>query len=151
MSIDARSKKNLDTLLPLPAEKAKLFLIAANKELEKAGLRAVITSGTRTYAEQDVIFAQGRTRAGRIVTNARGGYSNHNFGIAFDITLFKGATPVWESPWYRRIAPLAKALGFEWGGDWTGMKDEPHYQWKTGLTLAQMRERVGKGKSVIDA
>lgn len=149
MTFDARTEKNLKTLVPLVAQKAKLFLTAAAKPLADVGLRAVVTSGTRTYAEQDIIFAQGRTRAGKIVTNARGGYSNHNFGVAFDITLFKGATPVWESRWYRVIAPFAKALGFEWGGDWTGMKDEPHYQYRTGLTLAQMRERMAKGKAIV--
>lgn len=148
MTFDARTERNLKTLLPLVEQMARLFLTSAAKPLADVGLRAVVTSGTRTYAKKDVIFAQGRTRAGKIVTNARGGYSNHNFGVAFDITLFKGATPVWESPWYRKIAPLAKSVGFEWGGDWSSMKDEPHYQWKTGLTLAQMRERVAKGRAV---
>jgi hypothetical protein len=36
----------------------------------------------------------------------------------------------------------------EWGGNWKFV-DEPHIQWRTGLTLAEMRERVKTGRSVV--
>nr|WP_295770097.1 M15 family metallopeptidase [Rhodoferax sp.] len=39
----------------------------------------------RSCAEQDALYAQGRTAPGNKVTNAKSGDSNHNFGIAFDI------------------------------------------------------------------
>jgi peptidoglycan L-alanyl-D-glutamate endopeptidase CwlK len=41
----------------------------------------------RTIAEQNELYAQGRTKAGKIVTNAKGGQSYHNYGLAFDIVL----------------------------------------------------------------
>lgn len=148
MKFDERTERNLRTLLPLVEQKARLFLVAAQKELA-TGWRIVVTSGTRTFQEQDLLFSQGRTRAGKIVTRARGGFSNHNFGVAFDVTLFNGSTPVWRSPWYARLAKLAKALGFRWGGDWKGFEDEPHFEWPTGKTLAQMRALVLAGQPVI--
>jgi peptidoglycan L-alanyl-D-glutamate endopeptidase CwlK len=101
------------------------------------------------------------TKPGRIVTRARGGYSNHNFGIAFDVTIFKGSsdpenarTPVFESPLYKAIGALGTDLGLEWGGNWKTIVDEPHFQlrprWAGGLSepdmLAGLRQRKTAGK-----
>ncbi len=58
--------------------------------------------------------AQGRTKPGRIVTNARGGFSNHNFGIAFDVGVFEGANYLGESPKYKAVSALGMDLGLEW-------------------------------------
>ena len=41
----------------------------------------------RTFAEQDVLYAQGRSKPGKVVTNAKGGQSYHNYGLAIDIVL----------------------------------------------------------------
>ena len=41
----------------------------------------------RTFAEQDALYAQGRTKGGLKVTNAKGGQSYHNYGLAIDIVL----------------------------------------------------------------
>ena len=41
----------------------------------------------RTFKEQDDLYSQGRTRPGKIVTNAKGGDSYHNYGLAIDIVL----------------------------------------------------------------
>jgi hypothetical protein len=43
--------------------------------------------GVRTFAEQDALYAQGRTRKGLRVTNAKGGQSYHNYGLAADCAL----------------------------------------------------------------
>jgi peptidoglycan LD-endopeptidase CwlK len=79
--VDPRSEKVIATLLPeiRPIARALVQKAAFSK------LKVKIISGFRTYAEQDALYAQGRTTPGNIVTNARAGYSNHNFGIAFDI------------------------------------------------------------------
>src|SRR5215207_9435814 len=39
-----------------------------------------VTSAYRSNAEQDALYAQGRTKPGSKVTNARGGQSKHNPG-----------------------------------------------------------------------
>lgn len=151
-SFDPRTEKNLATLLPQVAAVARVFMARAIARLATEGLTVRIISGTRTFAEQDVLYAKGRTTAGPKVTNARGGYSNHNFGVAFDIGVFrlKGRGDyLGESPHYHTLGPIGEAAGLLWGGRWKSFKDEPHYEFPTGLTLAQMRQRLKQGKPIL--
>ena len=53
-------------------------------EMIQTGIRPLIYCGRRTFEEQLALFAQGRTKPGRIVTKARPGESYHNYGLAFD-------------------------------------------------------------------
>lgn len=159
-NVDERTRHAIATLHAHTQPVAELLIVKGNAAVATFGLHWVITSGTRTYAEQAELFAQGRSRRGKIVTNARPGYSNHNFGIAFDVTLFNGSTPVWESPHYRRtLAPIGKRLGLTWGGDWTSINDEPHYEdkpkWAQGMSegemLRELRRRVANGRDIFTA
>ncbi len=153
---DSRSEGNIATLHPRVRPYARGLI----EKAAKVGVIIKVTSGMRTYAEQDELYAQGRTKSGNIVTNARGGYSNHNFGLAFDVTVFKGSddpekakTPVWESGAYQTLGALGKDIGLEWGGDWK-KPDEPHYQlrpgWAGGMSepdmLTELRNRKASGK-----
>ena len=96
-------------------------------------------------------------RAGQIVTNARGGYSNHNFGLAFDVGVFDGGRYLGESPLYKVVGALGRSLGLEWGGDWRSIQDEPHFQlrpaWAAQMSerdfLAQLRWRRGNGVGIF--
>lgn len=101
-----------------------------------------ISSGYRSYAAQNKLYAKGRTAPGNIVTNAKGGQSNHNFGLAVDYFLVSddGKRALWtvNSKW-RRVAAIAKSLGFSWGGDWKGFVDYPHLEMTGGLTTTQLR------------
>ncbi|MFP5246637.1 MAG: M15 family metallopeptidase, partial [Thermoanaerobaculia bacterium] len=123
---DSRSESNIRGLHLKAQEAARLFLSAFANETFKVR----IISGTRTYAEQNALFAQGRTRPGKKVTNARGGQSNHNFGIAWDIGIFVDGKYLGDSPLYKRAAQigLAATIGVEWGGNWISFQDKPHYQ-----------------------
>lgn len=98
-----------------------------------------LTQTYRSSDEQDALYAQGRTKPGKVVTNARGGQSLHNYRLAFDIA-FKDARGriVWDVPHFRRFAAIAKANGLAWGGDWRSFKDYPHfdppgYTWRDAL------------------
>jgi peptidoglycan L-alanyl-D-glutamate endopeptidase CwlK len=132
--VDDRSEKFIATLLPevQPYARALVTKAAAN------GITIIVICGTRTYAEQDALYEQGRTKPGKIVTNARAGHSNHNFGVAFDIGV------------------LGIDLGLEWGGNWKTIQDEPHFQlrpkWAANLSeqdmLAELRSRKDSGKGV---
>jgi peptidoglycan L-alanyl-D-glutamate endopeptidase CwlK len=144
--VDDRSEKNIATLLEPVRPIARALVHAAAKE----GITVKVISGTRTYAEQDALYAKGRTAPGSKVTNARGGYSNHNFGVAFDIGVFDGAKYITDGPEYDRIGAIGKKLGLMWGGDWTSFKDKPHFEYNPkGLTLAQMRERKANGQPIV--
>lgn len=107
----------------------------------------------RTFAEQDALYAQGRTKAGAKVTNAKGGQSYHNYGLAIDIVLlvdkdkngtFESAS--WDmktdfdndskSDWMEIVA-IFKRYGFEWGGDWK-FNDAPHFQKTFGKSINEL-------------
>jgi peptidoglycan L-alanyl-D-glutamate endopeptidase CwlK len=122
-----------------------------------SGIQIKVISGTRSFEEQDALFAKGRTAPGPKVTNARGGFSNHNFGIAFDIGVFSGNRYLPESPKYKAVGVLGMELGLEWGGNWTTIVDQPHFQlrpaWAQDLPeremLASLRERLASGQPVF--
>ncbi len=144
--VKAKSAARLEGLQPV-------IKAAAEALIERSyarGVQIIITQGLRTIAEQDALYAQGRTKPGSIVTNARGGYSNHNFGWAIDFALLlpDGRTVSWDTlrdddkdslPDWSEVVEEAKKLGFEWGGDWRTFKDLPHLQMVFGLTTTQLR------------
>lgn len=108
----------------------------------KEDIYVQISEGHRSNARQNELYAQGRTKPGNIVTNAKAGQSWHNYGIAVDffLTSKDGSKALWtvNSKW-RRAAAIGKSLGFTWGGDWDGFVDNPHLQMSQGLTLAQLQ------------
>ncbi|MEK3747845.1 M15 family metallopeptidase [Paenibacillus sp. FSL E2-8871] len=132
------------------------------------GVPILITQGLRTIAEQEALYAQGRTKLGSIVTNAKGGTSYHNFGLAIDFALLlpDGKQVSWDlkrdgdsdkvADW-TEVVQEAKALGFEWGGDFVSIKDAPHFQMTFGLTTSQLRAgakpseiAMAKAATIID-
>ena len=142
VTIDVRSAANIATLRPDAQQKAREWLL---KCLE-AGINVKIIAGTRTYKEQDALYAQGRSTPGPKVTNAPAGYSWHNFGVGWDFLVFDSTgQPLWESPLMEKCGKIAELLGLEWGGHWTDFQDTPHIQIKTGCTLADARQRVKDG------
>ena len=87
----------------------------------------------RSYAESDADYAKGRTAPGPIVTNAPGGHSWHNFGMAVDCYPFMAGQSgplVWSAghPLFQAMVAALKAQGLAWGGDWVSLKDYPHFQ-----------------------
>lgn len=132
-----RAEKKLVGVHPLVATKARQLIERAYK----VGINIIITQGLRTIEEQNELYAQGRTKTGKIVTNARGGYSYHNFGLAFDFAVLNADGSVnWnvDEKW-KRVGQLGKSLGLEWGGDWKDFKDYPHFQMTFGLSLSDLR------------
>ncbi len=145
-----RTETSLHTLHPKAQELLRITLNA----IRNGGINARYISGTRTYAEQNILFAQGRFgNPGPIITNARGGQSNHNFGIACDIGIFSaGGAYLGESPLYAKagqIAVAAHIAHLEWGGNWTTFRDQPHYQHETGLTISLVRQKFESGLPII--
>ena len=140
--VDSRSEKQIATLQPRAQANARIFL----QNLSDSGIEAKIISGTRTYAEQELLYKKGRFgNKGPKVTNARGGQSNHNFGIAWDIAIFKNGNYLPESPLYD-TAGAVMTEGVEWGGNWKTFKDRPHYQLVTGLTTSKIRALFEEGR-----
>ena len=144
-----RSETVIATLLPVVRPYARALYHAAASQ----GITIEVISGLRTWAEQDALYARGRTAPGAKVTNARGGWSNHNFGTAFDIGVFRGRQYLPNSAMYKAVGALGVELGLEWGGDWRTLVDQPHFQlrpvWADGLSeremLAELRRRIADG------
>ena len=149
-----RSEKVIGKLHPRVQAYARALYFKAREH----GLTIQIISGLRSYAEQDALYAQGRTEPGNVVTNARAGHSNHNFGIAFDVGLFERNEYLGESPMYKAVGALGEELGLEWGGNWRTLVDQPHFQlrpaWAAGLSqsrlLSGLRSRTAAGIDVFD-
>jgi peptidoglycan LD-endopeptidase CwlK len=152
VGFDARSESCIMTLQPNAQRKAREFLTAT----QGLPLTYKIISGTRTYAEQDALFALGRTKPGKIVTKARGGQSNHNFGIAWDVGIFDGGKYLTgatkkEDQAYVDLgnSTLAHVNGLEWGGNWPSFPDKPHYQLATGQSVAAVRKLFEAGSAFV--
>lgn len=151
-AVDPRSETVIATLLP----EVRPYARALVQKAGAAGIRIRIISGLRTYEEQDKLYAKGRTAPGSVVTNAKAGQSNHNFGIAFDIGVFEGTKYLGDSPKYKAIGALGMDLGLEWGGNWKTIVDQPHYQlrpsWAADMSernmLAELRRRKADGAGV---
>jgi len=140
---DVVSDRRINTLHPLVRSKAKELIIRAEKEL---GIKLRVVSALRTWTEQNKLYAKGRTVPGKKVTNAKGGSSYHNFGLAIDVVEIKNGKALWRNPNWNKIAELGKEIGFEWGGDWKSFKDKPHFQWTFKKSLAQLRQLYTSGK-----
>lgn len=150
--VDSGSEKYIATLLPEVQPLARALVHKA----ALSGIQIKIISGLRTYTEQDDLYAQGRTKAGNKVTNARGGHSNHNFGIAFDIGVFEGNKYLADSAKYKAVGVLGMDMGLEWGGNWKTIVDQPHFQlrpvWANSLSeksmIAELRTRTADGMPI---
>jgi peptidoglycan L-alanyl-D-glutamate endopeptidase CwlK len=143
---DPRSERHILGLVLAAQEQARLFLGRVHGHGH--GLDVRIISGTRAWAEQNALFRRGRFgNPGPVVTNARGGRSRHNFGLAWDIGVFTA-----ESGYSLRVADYAEVarLGLgdaiEWGGHWTRFPDPPHYELALGLDAATLRMRFERGE-----
>lgn len=131
-----KAEKKLQGLHPTLAAKARQLITLAFKE----GINIIITQGYRSTEEQDALYAQGRTKPGKIVTQVKGGHSYHNYGLAFDFAVLDANGKInWnvDKRW-KRVGALGKSLGLEWGGDWTKFKDYPHFQLTFGLTIKDL-------------
>lgn len=130
--IDSRK---IEDLHPWMQAKAHEFVAAC----ASAGIEVIITSTLRDYEKQNALYAQGRTAPGRIVTSARGGYSYHNFAIAFDFCPIVNGKAAWDrADLFEKCGILGEMLGLEWAGRWKSFKEPAHLQ-APGINLANMR------------
>ena len=120
----------------LPAVKRKRDALVTLCEAHGVPIR--VTSGFRSFAEQDALYAQGRTKPGQIVTKAQGGQSLHNFGVAFDV--WPSGKQFTDTDWVK-VGSLGEGLGLEWGGRWTSFVDKPHFQLMFGYTLQDFQNK----------
>ncbi|WP_455057470.1 M15 family metallopeptidase [Jutongia sp.] len=115
------------------------------RKCAKKGIYLIITEGFRSKEYQDSLYAQGRTKPGKIVTNAKGSTwsSQHMWGIAFDIAI-NDSKLLYDAATIRKVAVIAKGIGLGWGGDWKSIVDTPHFylpEW--GSTTTRLKALYG--------
>lgn len=114
---------NLDKLYP-PFLAHYLDMLAALKD---RGIIYAAYLGYRSVEEQDRLYAQGRTKPGKAVTNAPGLYSCHNYGIAVDSMRLVGGKDVWDDASYTDLLAEAPKHALQ-GGAGPGIRDLDHVQ-----------------------
>lgn len=135
-----KSSRKVEDLIPLVGHKAILHIHAC----QQVGIDLLITCTYRCGADQNILYAQGRTAPGRIVTNAKAGDSTHQYRIAYDVVPLRDGKPVWstsgaDGALWQKVGELGKSQGLAWAGDWKKFKEFPHFQYTDGLTLAELR------------
>ena len=143
----------------LQAELSLIYTECCNALTGKAILRFAYVF--RSFTEQNLIYAQGRTKPGKIVTNAKAGQSIHNYRYAVDIVLLKDTngdgtfeTASWETTidfdgdgkadWMEVVAIFEK-YGWTWGGRWSKFVDKPHFE-KPPVSLKELQLKYPKGR-----
>lgn len=118
------------------------------KLCESKGLKIGIGECVRTVAEQDALYAKGRTdKSSGIVTNAKGNTygSMHQFGVAFDFYRNDGKGAYYDNDgFFTKVGKLGQSIGLEWGGSWSSIIDKPHFQlpdW--GSTTSKLKSLYG--------
>jgi peptidoglycan L-alanyl-D-glutamate endopeptidase CwlK len=131
------ASRSIDDLLPIVKEKVKKFVALCKGD----GIELLVTSTYRDHESQNALYAQGRTEPGKIVTNAKGGQSFHNYRCAVDVVPLVNGKPDWDGthPIWAKIGNYGKLAGLEWAGEWTRFKELAHFQYTGGLTLADLR------------
>ncbi len=143
-----RTIENLGSLNKKALAKFEPFLVESEAAMSKEGVTIEVISGLRSWAAQAALYAQGRTKPGRIVTKARPGSSWHNYGLAIDLGLFKNGVyldernPAFADKLYAKIGAIAAKHGIEWAGTWKSFTETPHFQVTFGLSLAEARSRM---------
>lgn len=139
-------RERMDSLEPGFREKVEQLLIRAH---EATGRIWILTDARRTLKQQYVLYAQGRTAPGKVVTKARAGSSAHNFGLAADLAPYKDGTREvdWEAPKpiWKAMADEAQKLGLVAGFYFKSIYDAPHVEdanWKA----SQAAWKAGKLK-----
>lgn len=146
----------IDTLHPLIRDEVQKGVDHVNSKILTGDVKMIVTQGGRTFDEQNGMYAQGRTKKGKIITNAKGGQSIHNYFLAFDFCLVKGKVTIWDvakdfdsdkQPDWMEVVAYFKSLGYTWGGDFRSISDKPHFEKTFGHTWQQLLAIKQSGKT----
>lgn len=99
------------------------------------GYTVKLTSTLRTCAEQNGLYAIGRTAPGQIITGSMGCMSWHTLGRAWD---FKILGPSATDADYQKLGMLGETLGLKWGGRFGNLYDPVHLEWHPGYAIEQL-------------
>ena len=135
------NSRKIEDLTPETQKLCHAFIEACAKQ----DIDILITSTYRDSESQNALYAQGRTAPGHKVTNARAGYSFHNYRVAFDFCPLKNGKAQWDDiDLFKRCGKIAESIGLEWAGSWHSFVEYAHCQ-LPDLTIAGLQS----GKYII--
>lgn len=151
--MDARSLNNLNTLHP----KVRQDAIGAWTECQAAmpdNVQIIVVQGLRSFAEENALYAQGRTTPGEIVSWATAGESYHNYGLAFDFAMVtNGKDDNVVGPHWMKVVEIMKKHGWGWGGPVSqggsfpdNKPDEDHFEKHFGINWRTLLQLHNEGK-----
>lgn len=165
MAADNLTLQRIEKLHPKVREEVKKAYLHVNNKLLGKGVRLRFSHTLRSFEEQDKLYALGRSTPGKKVTNARGGQSYHNYGLAFDIVLLVDKdnngtfeTASWDTKAdfdndlqadWMEVTNYFKSIGWKWGGDFRSFKDYPHFEKTFGYSTSQLKDKYTNGYVVI--
>lgn len=117
----------LSSVCPLLADKIRQLI----QLLAGENIQIRVVQGLRPWEVQESLYEQGRTKPGKIVTNAPPGHSWHNFGLAVDVAPFDlEGQPDWNlhHPVWSHIVSVGDTLGLVAGAEWRTFPDWPHFE-----------------------
>lgn len=167
---DQLTLERIKLLHPKIRDEVREIYLDVNYYLLGKGVRLRFSHTLRTIKEQNDLYALGRTKPGKIVTNAKGGQSYHQYGVAFDIVLLLDKddngtfeTASWctkldfdndDIPDWLEVTQAFEKKGYKNGFLRNGKKwDLPHFQKDFGYSWQQLKAKVDKGdviKEVIN-
>ena len=112
--------RDLDLLAPAVKDRAECALFACNQ----AGYKLRIFEAFRSPERQNSLYAQGRTKPGKIVTNAKAWQSWHQYGVAVDVAFFDARRWSWVGD-FKEPSHFFEAEGFHWLSPF----EQVHYEW----------------------
>ena len=140
---DGQSKAIIEKLHPKFRNMIAELFTRAEKEL---GYTLYATSGYRSYAEQVALYNQNSS-------NAKPGFSSHNFGFALDLNVRKDGKAILlkafsNDAWKKSgVVDLAKNIGIDWVGDFGSYHDPVHFFLNpNGLSTTKLRALYDLGK-----
>ena len=129
-----------------------------------ANVHPVVDQVYRSIAESNSLYQEGRDANGNVidesavVSNAKGGASWHNYGLAFDIHMVRDGADVWfdttpeaaakaaSDPDYAVMISIMAQYGYNWGGNFPGeFRDVPHFENKHGQLLSGLFAKYQNG------
>ena len=130
---DKVTRERLQQLHPAVRERFEAFIDEVETTLN---VTIRMEPPLRTFAEQQALWEQGRTKPGKVVTWAPPGSSYHNYGLAADLVPWKmDHTDLDWNYDFKKWKPLADEYQLVWGGDFSKNKYDPdHFQYTAGLS-----------------
>ena len=142
-----------NTAQPAPFDPRWLYpdfrqrLQSIESQMESEGFPVRVVEGFRSFLRSELLYNQGRTIPGKIVTQAKPGQSFHNYGMAVDYC-FHGPDPYSDHHPWALLGKVALASGCRWGGTFSH-PDRPHVEADYLVPLSEIHSLYADGSGVV--